>query len=161
MKRTLPCLNPFAHKTPTSPTTSQQTRNLYHTEPTATSTVPLHNAALWRTEVPEQAVQIVESQQVFKVAKENVSASSAIEMSKTDMSSTTANAATSQFLKLLPEIRCRIYDYVFGSNLVRIGPCLHTGTSLKSPSTDDAEIFEEVLKRIESDLIGSCLRENA
>jgi hypothetical protein len=36
-----------------------------------------------------------------------------------------------------------------------------TGTSLKSPSTDDAEIFEEVLKRMESDLIGSRLRENA
>jgi len=42
------------------------------------------------------------------------------------MSSTTTNADTSPFLKLPPEIRSRIYDYVFGSNLVYIDPYLHT-----------------------------------
>ena len=46
-------------------------------------------------------------------------------MNKTDMSSTTANAATSQFLRLPPEIRSRIYDYVFGSKPVSIQPYLH------------------------------------
>jgi hypothetical protein len=70
-------------------------------------------------------MQIVESQQVFTVAKKNVSAISAYKMNKTDMSSTTANAATSQFLRLPPEIRSRIYDYVFGSKPVSIQPYLH------------------------------------
>lgn len=41
------------------------------------------------------------------------------------MSSTTANAENSRFLRLPPEIRCRIYDYVFGSNLVRLKSYLH------------------------------------
>lgn len=40
------------------------------------------------------------------------------------MSSTAANASTSQFLNLPPEIRSRIYDYVFGSNPVCIVPDL-------------------------------------
>jgi hypothetical protein len=41
------------------------------------------------------------------------------------MSSTTANAATSTFLKLPPEIRSCIYDCVFGSNSILIKPYLH------------------------------------
>jgi hypothetical protein len=41
------------------------------------------------------------------------------------MSSATANAATSPFLKLPPELRSRIYDYVFGSNLVHIAAYPH------------------------------------
>ena len=46
-------------------------------------------------------------------------------MSTTDLSSTATNAATSPLLELPPEIRSRIYDYVFGSNLVRIISTLH------------------------------------
>ena len=59
-------------------------------------------------------------QQVLHAAKESVSAYPTIEIDTTDMSSATANAAISPFLKLPPELRRRIYDYVFGSNLVQI-----------------------------------------
>lgn len=41
-------------------------------------------------------------------------------MDTTDMSSTAANAATSEFLMLPTELRCRIYEYVFGNNFIHI-----------------------------------------
>jgi hypothetical protein len=43
------------------------------------------------------------------------------------MSSTAANAATSRFLMLPIELRCRIYEHVFGNNVIHICPGLRDG----------------------------------
>ena len=46
-------------------------------------------------------------------------------MNKLIHSSTATNAACSPFLALPAELRRRIYDFVFGSNTIRIIPCRH------------------------------------
>jgi hypothetical protein len=85
----------------------------------------LNNGARWCSELPEQTIQIVEPQQVLQAAEENVSAIPTNEKNKIDLTSTATNADISQFLKLPLELRGHVYDYVFGSNLVRISPYLH------------------------------------
>ena len=98
-----------------------------------TTAIPPHNGTHRREDLPGQALQIVKSQQVLHAAKENVSESPTIEMStKLTQSSAAANSTSSQLLMLPPELRSRIYDYVFGSNMVHIAAHPHVEHDAKS-----------------------------
>lgn len=109
----------FFHKHQNQQRRINKFENLSHRH--QNTTTPLHNGAHWHKDLPGQALQTVKSQQVLHAAKENVSANSTTEIhTKLTHSSTAVNSTSSQLLLLPIELRYRIYDYTFGSNLVRI-----------------------------------------
>ena len=66
--------------------------------------------------------------------------------------SAASNAANSPLLRLPPEVRCRIYDYAFGSCVVHVNVgykgSRHTLTNCSSPQKCEAPLLQRRIQRI-------------